>query len=184
MSEITELLNQASDGTRASLDEVFSRLHAELRVLARHRVQRGPEQTLTATALVHEVYLKLIGAQHLDLLSRQHFFACAAAAMRQILVDSARASSAGKRGGDLQFVTLTGANLGESEPNTDADMLALDLVLQELERVEPGLMELVQLRFFAGLSMDAIAQLTGRSVRSLHRDWSCARAFLGARLDG
>lgn len=180
MSEITELLNQANDGTRASLDEVFSRLHAELRVLARNRVQRGPEQTLTATALVHEVYLKLIGAQHLDLVNRQHFFACAAAAMRQILVDSARASSAGKRGGDLQFVTLTGANLGEV--NTDADMLALDQVLRELERVEPDLMELVQLRFFAGLSMDDIAQLTGRSARSLHRDWSCARAFLGARL--
>ncbi|HET9031875.1 MAG TPA: ECF-type sigma factor [Dokdonella sp.] len=182
MSEITELLSTSAAGAKGSLDEVFNRLHGELKILARSRIGAAPDQTLTATSLVHEVYLKLIGAQHLDLVSKQHFFACAASAMRQILVDSARAASARKRGGDLQFVTLTGANLDEDGVDTNADMLALDQVLQELERVEPGLMELVQLRFFAGLSMDDIAQLTDRSERSLHRDWSCAKAFLGARL--
>jgi RNA polymerase sigma factor (TIGR02999 family) len=180
MSEITELLSQARAGSKDSLDAVFSQLHAELKVLARNRVRRGPEQTLTATALVNEVYLKLIGAQQLELSSRKHFFACAAAAMRQILVDSARASSAEKRGGDLQFVTLTGTLAGDAD--TDAEILSLDLVLQDLEQIEPGLMELVHLRFFAGLSMEEIAGLTGRSVRSLHRDWSCARAFMSARL--
>ncbi len=180
MSEITELLDQMGDGAKEVLDRLFALLHAELRMLASKRIRSGPEQTLTATALVHEVYLKLIGAQHLDLVSRHHFFASAGAAMRQILVDSARASSAEKRGGDVEFVTLTGTNIGDAD--TDAEMLQLDQVLDELHRVEPGLMELVQLRFFAGLSMDDIAELTGRSVRSLHRDWSCARAFLSARL--
>ncbi len=180
MSEITELLSHARDGTDGALDEVFSRLHGELKVLARNRVRRGPEQTLTATALVHEVYLKLIGARQLDLESRQHFFACAGAAMRQILVDSARANAARKRGGGQQFVTLAGAEVGEAD--TDAELLALDQVLEELERVEPALMQLVQLRFFAGLSMEEIAEMTDRSVRSLHRDWACARAFLSARL--
>lgn len=100
--------------------------------------------------------------------------------MRQILVDSARANSARKRGGDQQFVTLDGAEVGDAD--TDAELLALDQVLEELERVEPALMELVQLRFFTGLSMEDIAEMTDRSVRSLHRDWACARAFLSARL--
>lgn len=180
MTEITELLNQMDDGSKDVLDRVFALLHAELRVLARSRIRSGPEQTLTATALVHEVYLKLVGARRLELVSRHHFFASAGAAMRQILVDSARASSAEKRGGDFEFITLTGTNIGDAD--TDAEILQLDQVLEELRRVEPALMELVQLRFFAGLSMDDIAELTGRSVRSLHRDWSCARAFLNARL--
>ncbi|MGB0135498.1 ECF-type sigma factor [Dokdonella sp.] len=180
MTEITELLDQMSDGSKDALDRIFALLHSELRLLARSRIRSGPEQTLTATALVHEAYLKLVGAQQLELVSRHHFFASAGAAMRQILVDSARASSAEKRGGDIEFVTLTGTNVGDAD--TDADVLQLDQVLEELGRVEPALMELVQLRFFAGLSMDDIAELTGRSVRSLHRDWSCARAFLNARL--
>ena len=180
VSEITELLGQATSGTRNSLDEVFSRLHAELKVLARSRLGGIPNQTLTATALVHELYLKLIGAQNLDLVSRRHFFACAASAMRQILVDAARASSAAKRGGEVAFVTLEGADVGDAETHTE--LLALDVAMKELQQVDPGLLELIHLRYFAGMSMQEIAQLSGRSERSLHRDWSCARAFLNARI--
>ncbi len=180
MSEITELLGKAATGTKHSLDEVFGRLHAELKILARSRISSAPNSTLTATALVHELYLKLVGAAKLDLLSRQHFFACAAAAMRQILIDAARASASAKRGGDAAFVTLDRVDVASSETNTE--LLALDAAMDELEQIDPGLLELVNLRYFAGMSMHEIAQLTGRSERSLHRDWSCARAFLDARL--
>ena len=180
MSEITELLGKTVSGTKPSLDEVFSRLHAELKILARSRIGAMPNQTLTATALVHELYLKLIGAEKLDLRSRQHFFACSAAAMRQILVDAARASSSAKRGGEVAFVTLDGVDIGGSE--TNIELLALDAAIEELQQVEPDLLELVHLRYFAGMSMQEIAQLSGRSERSLHRDWSCARAFLNARI--
>lgn len=181
MSEITELLTRAAGGDKASLGAVFARLHAELKSLARSRLRGASSQSLTATALVHELYLKLMGAQQLALGSRHHFFACAGAAMRQILVDAARASSAEKRGGELAFVTLNDA-LDNVAGETGSDVLALDAAMQDLGRIDADLLDLVHLRFFAGLSMDAIAELTGRSVRSLHRDWSCARDFLNARL--
>lgn len=181
MSEITELLGEAALGSKSSLNAVFSRLHAELKVLARNRVHAMPNQTLTATALVNELYLKLMGAQKLDLSSRQHFFACAGAAMRQILVDAARASSAEKRGGEFEFVTLD-QSIDAVEVGSRTELLALDAALDDLGQVDATLLELVHLRYFAGLSMDALAELTGRSVRSLHRDWACARDFLNARL--
>lgn len=180
MKEITQLLQEAANESKGSLDEVFRQLHAELKILARSRIRGIPNQTLTATALVHELYLKLIGAQKLDLESRQHFFACAGVAMRQILVDAARSSSAQKRGGDLIFVTLV--DPGGSDSNDATEILALDQAMEELKEVEPELAELVQLRFFAGLSLQEIAELKGRSARSLQRDWSCARAFLNARM--
>lgn len=179
MAEITELLGKANGSDSESLNEVFSQLHGELKILARSRIHGGSNQTMTATALVHELYLKFVGAQKLDLQSRQHFFACAGAAMRQILVDAARARSAAKRGGELIFVTL--ADPGSDD--TDAEVLALNDSLDELEQIEPELMELVHLRFFAGLTMQEVAALKDRSVRSLQRDWSCAQAFLSARVN-
>jgi RNA polymerase sigma factor (TIGR02999 family) len=183
MSEITELLGQAANGSADSLNAVFARLHAELKMLARSRIHAMPNQTLTATSLVNELYLKLMGAQKLELSSRQHFFACAGAAMRHILVDAARASSAEKRGGALEFVTLDQA-ADAIEAGTHSEILALDAAMEDLGQIDPALLELVHLRFFAGLSMEALAELTGRSIRSLHRDWACARDFLNARLSG
>lgn len=179
MAEITELLGQANHADSDSLNQVFSQLHAELKILARSRIHGGPNQTMTATALVHELYLKFVGAQKLDLQSRHHFFACAGAAMRQILVDAARARSTAKRGGDLIFVTL----VDPGEGDTDSEVLVLNDVLEELEQIEPELMELVHLRFFAGLTMNDIAELKGKSVRSMQRDWICAQAFLSARMN-
>lgn len=178
MSEITQLLNHATDGGKSALDDVFNQLHAELKILARSRIRQIPDQTLTATALVHELYLKLVGAEQLDLVSRQHFFACAGMAMRQILVDAARAGAAQKRGGDVVFVTLDDAG----EQNADTEILALDQALDELQAIEPALAELVQLRYFAGLPLGEIAALKDRSSRSLQRDWAAARAFLNARM--
>lgn len=177
MTEITTLLGQLSDDKRQALDQLFTVLHGELKILARSRL-RGHAITLTATSLVQDLYLKLVGAQSLTLHSRQHFFACCGAAMRQILVDSARASAAQKRGGDQIMVTLSEL----PGTSTHTDMLSLNEAMDELGQVQPELVELVHLRFFAGLSMDEIAVLTERSERSLHRDWWTARAFLGARL--
>lgn len=178
MSEITQLLQQTGDDDGSALGEVFELLHADLKRLAYNRIGFNPDQSLTATALVHELYLKLNGAEQLCLQNRKHFFACAAQAMRQILVDAARASSAEKRGGDLHFVTLDDAAMQDA----GTDLLALNEALDDLGGVDPRLAELVQLRFFAGLSMEDVAQVTGRSVRSLQRDWATARAFLNARM--
>lgn len=176
--DITVLLQQACSDDGKSLDDVFELLHADLKALARNRIFVSPSQTMTATALVHELYLKLVGAQNLNLVSRRHFFACAARAMRHILVDAARASSAEKRGGDMVFVTLADAGTDDSA----TEILALNQAMEELGAVEPDLVELVYLRFFAGLSLEEIATLTQRSVRSLHRDWAAARAFLNVRM--
>ncbi len=177
MTEITALLGQLDHDKRGTLDRLFGQLHGELKILARSRL-RGNAITLTATSLVHELYLKLIGSERLTLHSRQHFFACSGAAMRQILIDSARAKAAEKRGGDQIMVTLTDVQ----HTTTHTDILTLNEAMDELGQIQPELVELVHLRFFAGLSMDDIAEVTERSVRSLHRDWSTARAFLGARL--
>lgn len=178
MEEITQLLSQESQSDGENLNKVFSQLHAELKILARSRINGGPNQTMTATALVHELYLKFVGAQKLDVQSRHHFFACAGAAMRQILVDAARARSTAKRGGDLIFVTL----VDPARDDTDSEVLWLNEALEELGQIDPELMELVHLRFFAGLTLQEIADLKDRSVRSLQRDWSCAQAFLNARI--
>ncbi|MCK7592936.1 ECF-type sigma factor [Pseudomarimonas salicorniae] len=160
------------------LDELFAALHAELRQLARHCLGGQPGQTLTPTVLVNELYLKLSAARSLSLGDQQHFFACAARAMRQIVVDAARASLAGKRGGDRLQVTLTDSAAGTS----DADLVALDDAMVSLKAVDPSLHALVEMRFFAGLTMEEIARLRQTSLRSLERDWATARAFLHAQV--
>lgn len=178
MTDITLLLQQSTDENNGSLDQVFQLLHADLKALAHNRIASNPSQSMTATALVHELYLKLIGNNKLSLESRHHFFACAGRAMRFILVDAARAWSAEKRGGDVVFVTLN-----DAEFHGDCtELLALNQAMDELKLVNPELMQLVQLRFFAGISLDEIAAMGGRSVRSLQRDWQTARAFLNARM--
>lgn len=178
MEDITAILKSVKAGDETGLQQIFARLHTELRVLARSRIYASPDQTMTATALVHELYIKLAGSQKLDLNSRQHFFASAGVVMRHILVDAARKRATDKRGGDMIFVTLGDAGMAQS----DDELLALDEAMDELEQVEPQLMELVHLRFFAGLTMEEIADLQQRSTRTVYRDWQCAKAFLNARL--
>lgn len=181
MGEITELLAAARDGGPERLDAVFQALYPELKRLASVRGGgRPPDATLTTTALVHETYLKLVGARHLDIRDKKHFFACAGRAMRHILVDDARAAMAAKRGGGLAEVELP-----EDAPDSTsaADWIDLDRALDELEEVRPALRELVELRYFAGLSRAEIAALLACSERTVQRDWQRARAFLHARLD-
>lgn len=179
VSEITELLKAQDGAERPDLSPVFERLYADLKRIAIARARSaGPGATLGATVLVNEVFLKLAGTERLSLTNRRHFFTCAALAMRQILVDNARAAQAEKRGGGLERVTL-----GSSDAVApDIDVRDLDSALDDLERINPDLRELVELRYFAGLSMPAIAELRGVSLRTIAREWERARSMLQVRL--
>jgi RNA polymerase sigma factor (TIGR02999 family) len=181
MGEVTQLLAAARDGDPRKLEAVFAALYPELKRLASWRIAGRPrDATLTTTVLVHETYLKLVGAAHLDVRDRRHFFACAGKAMRHILADHARAALAGKRGGGIARVELPVDLVDERQAG---DWLDLDRALDDLDQVRPELRELVELRFYAGLSREEIATLRGCSERTVQRDWQRARAFLYARLD-
>lgn len=179
MDEITELLARSSRGDGAALDAVFAHLYPELRRLAAAHSARG-EHTLTPTALVHETYLRLLGAAELSLSDRRHFFACAARAMRNIVIDRVRAATADKRGGGAQPVTLEGLAL--EAPVLSSHWLDLAEALDALEAINPQQHEVVELHFFAGLGYPEIAELHGCSERTVIRQWQRARAFLHAQL--
>ena len=182
--DITVLLDAARDGDRDALDRVLATLYQELHTMARRQLagqQHG--HTLDATSLVHEAYLKLAGrgtgAAQFD--DRAHFFAYAASAMRSVVVDYARQRLAQKRGGDQHRVTDLPEDI-EGGLRLDEDMLGLDTALTRLHAVEPRLTQVVELRYFAGLSELEIAALLQRSERSVRRDWQKARMFLLASL--
>jgi RNA polymerase sigma factor (TIGR02999 family) len=180
--DITVLLEAARTGDRTAMNQVLATLYQELHAMARRQLA-GQQQghTLNATALVHEAYLKLVsrGGAHFD--DRSHFFAYAASAMRSVIVDYARQRLAQKRGGDLHRVTELPEEL-ESGVRLDEDVVALDEALKQLSAVDPRLTQVVELRYFAGLSEQEIAALLQRSERSIRRDWQKARLFLLAIL--
>lgn len=164
------------------MDRVVPEMYDELRRLARRQLRSVPPGgTLSATALVHEVYLKLARSQCPLPRDRGHLLAVAARAMRQILVDAARRRTAGKRGGDTPAATLDDELQG-ADPRL-AEVLAVDQVLDALSEVDPRLGRLVELRFFAGLSVDETAAALGVSDRTVKRDWRKARAFLFRALE-
>jgi RNA polymerase sigma factor (TIGR02999 family) len=182
------LLAAARSGDRSAYDQVFSRVYDELRRVASRQAARfGRVATLSTTALVHETYLKLAGDRVVPVNDRVHFFALAARAMRQILINHARHGGRKKRGGDLARVTLEPAAF-EELPGVPAapveDLLALDRALERLGKVDAELVQLVEWRFFAGLTLEEIAELTGTSERTLKRDWQVARSFLLRDLAG
>lgn len=182
MGDITELLAAARSGQGQELDAVFAAVYPTLRALAASRLRGAAgESTLSPTALVNEAYLKLIGASALDLTDRHHFFACAARAMRHILIDSARARASAKRGGTLVQVALGPEDEG-GEAAAGPDLLDLHAALDRLDQIHPELRELVELRVFAGLTLEELADSLGRSPRSINRDWQRARALLLAQL--
>ena len=182
MSEVTELLIAARDVEPGKLGAVFEVLYPELRRLASWRSASAGGAELTTTALVHETYLKLVQAHRLDLKDRRHFFACAARAMRHILVDHAREARAVKRGSGVAAVELPDDLAGGSDRSPD--WIDLDRALDELDVVLPELRELVELRYYAGLSREETAELLSCSERTVQRNWQRARAFLHARLAG
>ncbi len=180
-AEITQWLDAARGGDRDALDRVLATLYQELHQMARRQLAGQHGHTLDATALVHEAYLKLIGRHEARFDDRAHFFAYAASAMRSVVVDYARQRLAQKRGGDLHRVTELPENI-ESGLRLDEDTLALDIALTRLAAVDKRLAQVVELRYFAGLSELEIAALLERSERSIRRDWQKARMYLLASL--
>ena len=183
-ADITQWLSEARGGDKSALDRVLSTLYRELHGMARR--QLGGQQyghTLDTTALVHEAYLKLAGRAEAEFEDRAHFFAYAASAMRSVVVDYARQRLAVKRGGDLHRVTDLPEDAGGGM-RLDEDMLGLDVALNKLHDLDARLAQVVEMRYFAGLSETEIAGLLKRSERSVRRDWQKARMFLLAALQG
>jgi RNA polymerase sigma factor (TIGR02999 family) len=157
----------------------FDRLYAELKLIA-HRHLRGGGATLQTTGLVHEAWLRLErGAA--EVTDEAHLLNLASRAMRQILVDAARRRAAEKRGGDGLRVTLT-ADLAQAAPEADVDVLALEQSLRRLERIDPRLAQVVELRFYGGLEFAEIGRVLGLNERTVYRDWRAARAAILADL--
>ena len=180
--EITVWLDAARGGDRQALDRVLGTLYQELHTLARRQLSSQQNHTLDPTSLVHESYLKLIGASgSARFEDRAHFFAYAASAMRSVVVDYARNRMARKRGGDLKRVAEIPEE-AESSLRLDENLLALDNALERLLAVDAKLAKVVELRYFAGLSEQEIAELLQRSERSVRRDGQKARLFLLAAM--
>ncbi|MFN0152488.1 MAG: ECF-type sigma factor [bacterium] len=179
--DITRLLSAARAGNPDAVSTVFDRVYAELRRRARFETRRhAPSETMNTTVVVHEAYLKLVAAREIDWEDRSHFFATAARAMRQILVDHARRRSAGKRGGRERPVSLDeieSHSVAGGGPRDD-EVLALDSALSRLSLLDDRLARVVDLRYFAGFSVEETAAMLGVTDRTVKRDWRRARAFL------
>ena len=180
-SEVTQLLQEWSNGRQDALDRLLPRIYAELRRLAASYLRRERrEHTLQPTALVHEAFLKLIDQRAVRWQNRAHFFGIAAQAMRRILVDHARAHGAGKRGSGERPVSLDEALVLTTAP--DVDVLALDEALTRLAAVDPQQSRVVELRYFGGLTMDETAEVLHISQATVGREWTLAKAWLYAEL--
>jgi RNA polymerase sigma factor (TIGR02999 family) len=184
--DVTRLLSAIREGDRSGLEQLIPVVYQELRDLAAHYIRRErPDHTLQPTALVHEAYMRLAGhvEQHgADWRDRAHFFGVAARVMRQVLVDHARAHQAAKRGSGQARVTLSeGVRIVEDET---VDLLALDVALTRLASLDADQARLVELRFFAGLTVEETAEVVGRSSTSVKREWRAARAWLHRELSG
>lgn len=183
-ADVTAVLSAVRNGEARAADRLFQWVYDELRRLAQSYVAAEPHLTLSATDLVHETYLKLIAGG--DWTDRAHFLAVAARAMRQILVDRARARGATKRGGAVRAVTLDFALLGASFPSTEHDaleqVLALNAALERLSARDEQLGRVVELRFFGGLEVREIAEVMSLSERTTARYWARAKAHLLADL--
>ncbi len=175
--EITQLLAAIGDGDRAAADELLPRVYEELRALARRQMAKEPPgQTLQATALVHEAYLRLIGGGEVDWNSVGHFFAAAAESMRRILVERARKQQRHKHGGGRRRVPLD--EIDVAAESDSVDLLSLDKALEELRSQDLRMYDVVMLRHFAGLSDEEVGKALDISTRTVSREWSCARLWL------
>lgn len=184
MSDVTQLLHDIEQGDSAAASELLPLVYNELRRLAGHRMKREADgHTLQPTALVHEAYMRLVGnddAQQWD--NRGHFFAAAAEAMRRILIESARRRNSLKRGGGRARFEIAEDDAIVEAINTE-ELLDLDDALTKLSESEPELAKLVELRYFAGLTVEESAQVLGVSPRTVKRNWAFARAWLGREMN-
>jgi RNA polymerase sigma factor (TIGR02999 family) len=180
--QITELLIAWSDGRREALDDLMPMIYEDLRRLAAAYMRREPVgHALQPTALVNEAYLRLVDQRRVKWRNRAHFFGVAAGMMRRILVDQARRRRAERRGRDWERVTLTGVDLAAHEPN-QIDVLSLHESLEKLTGFDPQQARIVELRYFAGLTIDEAAEVVGVSAATVEREWTIAKAWLRANL--
>ena len=176
-SRVTKLLQGWRAGDREALDALLPLVYEELRRLAHHHLRNErPDHTLQSTALVHEAYFRLVGQDFPQWESRTHFFAIAAQLMRQILVDYARRHRASKRGSGACMLTRDDAVA--LPRRKDVDVVALDEALNTLAEVDPRQSRVVELRFFAGLSLEETSEVMGIATATVQRDWTAARAWL------
>jgi RNA polymerase sigma factor (TIGR02999 family) len=177
VSETTQLLLDWASGDGAALEALTPHIYRELRRMAGGLIRHEPQgQTLQPTALVHEVYLKLVDVRKVDWKGKAHFFAACAQIMRRILVDAARKRSASKHGGGLERLPMDEfPSLSHSE---DKRLLALNDALDELQKVDPRKARIVELRYFGGLSVEETASVLKVSVETITRDWRLARGWL------
>ncbi len=180
---VTVLLAQLREGNREAADQLIPLVYNELRRMAAACLQRErPGHTLQATALVHEAYMRLAGGQQQgQWQNRAHFFAIAAHAMRQVLLDHARRRHADKRGGASARKVEIDAELFIDEDKLE-DVIAIDEALERLEKIDPRQSQLVELRFFAGLDVEQAAEVMGVSPTTIKREWRSARAWLHGEL--
>lgn len=182
MSDVTQLLHAAAAGDREAADRVVAALYDDLHRLARRHMRQSGEMTLLdTTALVHEVWLRLAAPQGGQFPDRGHFLAYAGRAMRSVVIDWVRARQAERRGGGQACLTLNTA-IAEQTPQADDEALRVHEALDELAKADPRLAQVVEMRYFAGLSERDIAAALGVTERTVQRDWQKARMFLAASL--
>lgn len=184
-SDVTTLLARWSSGDAVALEQLTPIVYDELRRIARrHLARERRDHTLQSTALVHEAYMRLMGAGSGDYQNRQHFFAVAAQVIRRVLVDHARAVNAAKRGGGVQKIFLEDQPEASTQTENVAEVLALHEALERLAAFDAQQARIVELRYFAGLSIDETAEVVGVSPATIKRDWVMARAWLARELKG
>jgi RNA polymerase sigma factor (TIGR02999 family) len=180
--EITVLLKAWAAGDRAALDRLMPAMYTEIHQLARRYMKRErPGNSLQATALINEAYVRLVNVNDVDWKDRTHFFAVAAQLMRRILVDAARARSAAKRGGGQKVAHSTAVNFDEIADGSSqraAQLIAVDDALTALAQIDPRKAQVVELRFFGGLGVEETAEILGLSPQTVMRDWKLARVWL------
>ena len=184
MSDITALLASAGAGDRDAAASAFTLLYDELKRLAQAKLRR--HQTITmldTTSLVHESFIKLIGNRALTIEDRRHFFTYAARVMRSVIVDFARARLAERRGGGAQMMTLDTA-MQDQLAAPDTDVLRVNEALEVLAQAEPRLAQVVELRYFGGLTEVEVAEALGLTERTIRRDWQKAKLLLATALEG
>lgn len=181
--DVTMLLDHWSRGDPHALDRLLPLVYRELRAIAARQLRHERQgHTLQPTALVHEAYLRLVEQRNVDWHNRAHFFGVAAQVMRRILVDHARRQAARKRSDSLQRVPLE--NIVGRSSTQEISILGMDLVLSKLERLDPGLARLVELRAFGGLTIEEAAHVLRVSASTVKRDWRTAKAWLTRELGG
>ena len=177
----SELLAGLREGVPRATEKLIRLTYKELRRLAGHYMRsERPEHTLQPTALVHEVYLRIFADERLEWNDQKHFFAVAAKQMRRVLLDHARSHAATRRGGDYQRLSFQDIETLPAKPN--ADLLDLDQALEDLSKVDPRAGQVVELRYFGGLTEAEAASVLGISVATLKRDWEFGRAFIAKQL--